>query len=228
MVRNINSLIGYSVKATDGTIGIVDDFYFDDETWTIRYLIVKTGHASSARKMLMTPGALVKNGITPDVFSVNLTMDQILKSPDIDTDKPVSRQREAIINQHHHWENYWGSDSYAGEAGFGNFLPIDIEPDDKDRDEDIHLRSIDQVCGYAIYALDGEIGHVSDFMIDDKTWRLLKLVVDTHDWIGGKKVLIGLSHIQSISFIDKQVYLNLTTAAINDSHLFEEAEHNEH
>lgn len=225
MKRNINSLIGYSMQATDGKIGEVEDFYFDDETWTIRYLIVKTGGWFSGRKVLISTTALIKTNKLNELIPVNLTKEQIRNSPDIDTDKPVSRQKEAMLNQHHLWENYWGSGSYGGEMGIANALPVRIKDIDRDPAEDVHLRSILQVDGYTIHASDGEIGHVNDFIVDDETWQLSELVVDTHDWIGGKKVLIAVSHIHSISFLNWLVYVHITIAAIEDSKLFKAAEY---
>jgi len=225
MKRNINSLIGYSLEATNGKIGEVEDFYFDDETWTIRYLIVKTGGWLSGRKVLISTDALTKTGELTDSIPVNLTIEQIQNSPDIDTDKPVSRQKEAMLNQHHFWKNYWGSGSYGGEMGIPNALPLKIKDIDRDPSDDVHLRSIVQVGGYAIHASDGEIGHVNDFIIDDQTWQLLDLVVDTHDWIGGKKVLIGVDQIHSISFLSWRVYIQIPIAAIENSKLFEAAEY---
>lgn len=228
MERNIDSLIGYSIEARDGEIGEAEDFYFDDETWTIRYLVVKTGSWLSGRKVLISTVALTKTSELSGLIPINLTKDQIQNSPDIDTDKPVSRQQEAMLNQHHFWKNYWGSGSYGGEMGIANARPIKIKAIDRDPAEDIHLRSIIQVGGYAIHASDGEIGHVADFIIDDQTWQLLAIVVDTHNWIGGKKVIIEVSHIISISFIDWKVYIDIPSEAINDSKLFEEAEYSRH
>jgi len=228
MKRNINSLKGYSIEATDGKIGTVKDFYFDDETWTIRYLVVKTGNRLSGRKVLISPVVLTKKVWLNGSIPVNLTKEQIQNSPDIDTDKPVSRQQEAMLNQHHFWKNYWGSGSYGGEMGIGNALPIRIKAIDRDPSEDIHLRSIAQVSGYAIHASDGEIGHVGDFIIDDQTWQLLDLVVDTHNWIGGKKVLIEVSHVHSISFLNWLVYVHIPIAAIIDSQLFQENAYSQH
>jgi sporulation protein YlmC with PRC-barrel domain len=228
MKRNINSLIGYGMQATDGKIGEIEDFYFDDESWTIRYLVVKPGGWLSGRKVLVSTSALIKTNEQGELISVNLTMEQIQNSPDIDTDKPVSRQKEAMLNQHHFWKNYWGSGSYGGEMGIGNTLPVRIKDIDRDPAEDIHLRSIVQVDGYTIHASDGEIGHVNDFIFDDQTWQLSDLVVDTHDWIGGKKVLRAISQIHSISFLSWLVYLHIPIAAIEDSKLFEAAEYSQH
>jgi sporulation protein YlmC with PRC-barrel domain len=227
MERNINNLIGYSIEATDGEIGKVDDFYFDDETWTIRYMIVKTGNWSFGRKVLISVMALTKLDFKAGLILVNLTQEQIRTSPDIDTEKPVSRQKEAMLNQHHLWGNYWGSGSYGGEMGIGNKLPVRIKEIDRDPNEDIHLRSIAQVSGYAIHASDGEIGHVADLIVDDKAWKLVNLVVDTHDWIGGKKVLVEVSYIHSISFLNWLVYVDIKIAEILASKLYEEAEYDQ-
>ena len=225
MERNIYSLKGYSIEATDGAIGEVEDFYFDDETWTIRYFVVKTGGWFSGDKVLISPVALPKEDMANRLFHVNLTKEQVQGSPNIDTDKPVSRQQEAMLNQHHFWQNYWGSGSYGGEMSIPNARPVRVKAIDRDPNEDIHLQSIMQVGGYAIHASDGEIGHVNDFIIDDQTWQLLYLVVDTHDWLGGKKVLIDVNHVLSISFISLRVSIDISKAEIKESRLFEETEY---
>jgi len=225
MERNINSLIGYRMQATDGEIGEVVDFYFDDETWTIRYLVVKTGNWLSGRKVLISAAGLAPTDIKPDLFPISITKEQIRNSPDIDTDKPVSRQQEAMLNQHHFWENYWGSGSYGGEMGIPNRRPVRIKEIDRDPKEDIHLRSITEVDGYAIHASDGETGHINDFIVDDQTWRLIDLIVDTHNWIGGKKVLVAVAHVHSISFLNRLVYVNITLADIDTCKIYKEAEY---
>src|SRR5665213_21049 len=214
MERNINGLIGYTIEATEGEIGKVADFYFDDETWTIRYMIVKTGNWLSGRKVLISTASLTKPAVKTSLFPVNMTREQIRHSPDIDTDKPVSRQQEAMLNKHHFWQNYWGSGYYGGEMGIPNKRPIRIKDIDRNPKEDVHLRSIAEVSGYAIHASDGEIGHVGDFIVDDQTWKLADLVVDTHNWIGGKKVLVGVEHVHSISYLNLRVYVHIKKADI--------------
>jgi uncharacterized protein YrrD len=227
MERNINNLIGYAIKATDGEIGKVKDFYFDDETWTIRYLVVENGKWLSGRKVLISTIAITKLDFEAGLFLVNLTQEQIRTSPDIDTDKPVSRQQEAMLNQKHFWDNYWGSGSYAAEMSITNKRPIRIKNSERDPKEDIHLRSILQVSGYVIHALDGEIGHVAYLIVDDQTWKLVALVVDTHNWIGGKKVLVGVESVHSISYLDWVVYVDIKIADIVTSKLYDEAEYNQ-
>jgi sporulation protein YlmC with PRC-barrel domain len=174
MERNINSLTGYSIAATDGDIGQLEEFYFDDETWTIRYLIVKTGSWLSGREVLIATKALLHKSWQQKLIPVNLTKSQIQKSPDIDTDQPVSRQQEAELYGHYQWESYWGSGFYGG-GSLGVSMPfpsIDrkvlIEPDKdhKRPGEDVHLRSTERITDYHIHVADGEIGHVKDFIID--------------------------------------------------------------
>jgi sporulation protein YlmC with PRC-barrel domain len=222
MERSINSLTGYRVGATDGEIGEVEDFYFDDETWTIRYVVAKTGGWLSGRKVLLATTAISERGIKGGLFPINLTKEQISDSPDIDTEKPVSRQQEAMLNQHHWWENYWGSGSYGGEMGIANRPPVRIRAEERDPNEDIHLQNIVEVDGYTIHATDGEIGHINDFIVDDKTWELTHLVVDTSDWIGGKKVLVEVAHVHTISFLSRLVYLDIAKADIETSKLYDE------
>jgi len=104
MEHNINSLLGYGIEAVDGEIGRIEDFYFDDETWIIRYIVVKTGDWLSGRKVLISVKALTHTGIKDGLFPLNITQEQIRTSPDINTEKPVSRQQEAMLNKHHFWK----------------------------------------------------------------------------------------------------------------------------
>ena len=232
MERSVNSLKGFSIEAKDGAIGEVEEFYFDDETWTIRYLIVKTGSWLSGRQVLISPVAIKNKNWLNKLIPVNLTKKQIQNSPDIDTKKPVSRQQEIELYGHYQWENYWGSGFYGGGSS-GVSMPFPSidrkvlmapDKDHKNPNDNIHLRSTERITGYHIHASDGEIGHVNDFIIDDQTLQLLFFVVDTHNWIGGKKVLIPISQVKNVDWSVFEVFLNITTAAVKNSRLFEEAE----
>jgi uncharacterized protein YrrD len=185
MQRNINNLIGYRIGATDGEIGKVEEFYFDDETWTIRYLIVLTGNWLANRKVLISPEVLVRDAPAFRSFPVNLACEQIRNSPDIDTDKPVSVPGPPAA--------------------------------------DLHLRSSRQVTGYNLHTTDGEIGHIIDFILDDETWQVLYLVVDTHRWFGGKKVLIGVNLITAVQWDNSKVFVDITTDALKGSTIFVES-----
>lgn len=230
MQRNINHLIGYSMEATDGDIGKVEDFYFEDTTWVIRYLILKTGNWFLNNKVLIAPQAIVKRDAEPRTFPVNLSKEQIRTSPDIDTDKPVSRQQAMELFGHYAWQ-WYGSGFYAG--GFEatpDINPIidekiltEADTNDKRSDDDLHLRSTKEIIGYHIHSVDGDFGHVSDFILDEVNWQIIYLVVGTHKWFGGKKVLIETGKIKEIQWGNSKVILNISTNAIKDCTEFDEA-----
>ncbi len=235
MHRSINSLTCFTMGATNGEIGKVKEFYFDDETWAVRYLIVETGNWLSGRDVLIAPQALLVPDWEHEVFPINLTKEQIKNSPDIDTDKPISRRQEIELYGHYPWRSYWGNGFYAG--GFGGYASApshvdeeiiqETDTDDSRADDDPHLRSTERVSDYHIHATDGDIGHVKDFIIDDETWKITGLVIDTHNWIGGHKVLIPVRHINEIKWGDFKVFVDLSKEAIKDFETFHESELNE-
>lgn len=234
MERTLKSLLNYSLTTTDGTIGKVDEFYVDDQSYKVRYLIVKTGSWLWGRKVLISPDALIKDSWESNIFPVNLTKEQVKNSPDIDTDKPVSRQQEIELYGHYQWENYWGSGFYGGGSmglGMGLGMPYPVvdqqvlteaDKNDQHTDDDIHLRSTKTLTGYHIHATDGEIGHVSDFIVDDQTWQLTSIVADTANWFGGQKVLIPVADISRVEWASDLVYLSINKAAVEQSHPFDE------
>jgi sporulation protein YlmC with PRC-barrel domain len=223
MLRNINDLLGFRIAAEDGDIGKVKDFYFDDETWTVRYLIVKTGNWLS-REVLISPSVVTDRFWEPASFSVGLTRQQVRDSPDIDTEKPVSRQQEAELAKYYPWQSYWGTGFYPGGVwGVVEPTPV-VDPRtirEVDREKishgDLHLRSVKTVVGYHIHATEGDVGHVNNFIIDDQTWQIAYLVVDTHNWIGGKKVLVAVKHVKQVEWENSKVVIDLTVDTIKAS-----------
>ncbi|WP_147425754.1 PRC-barrel domain-containing protein [Mucilaginibacter gracilis] len=224
MKRDINSLIGYKIAATDGDLGTVKDFYFDDKTWTIRYLVVETGGWLSSRKVLISPQSVLTDYGTTGKFSVSLTTEQIKNSPDIDTDLPVSRQQEEILHMHHSWENYWES-TFFGGGNTADAIPA-VEVENANDDElpkatyDVSLQSAKNVSGYHIHAIGGEIGHLNNYILDDQTWTITDLVIDTANMIGGKKVLVPVSNVDALQWSNYEVYLNITPEAVENSAVY--------
>src|SRR5665213_201202 len=171
MKRSIKSLVGYTMGATDGEIGKVKEFYFDDQSWTIRYLIIQTGNWLNGRKVLISPQALLAPDWKNEVFPINLTKEKIKNSPFVDTEKPVSRQHEIEMYEYYPWTNYWGGGIWAGGMGASGMMTQGSEPlidavrranstHTKDDNVDPHLRSTHKVRGYSIHAMDGKIGDV--------------------------------------------------------------------
>jgi sporulation protein YlmC with PRC-barrel domain len=211
LLRSLKDLQKYAVHANDGDIGNVADFFFDDEKWVIRYLVVDLGTWISGRKVLISTAALLQPEWGNASFPVSITRKQVEESPDIDTDKPVSRQHEINLNFHYNWGTYWG----PVEPFFGVVAPPPppIAPDIKTAEEkngkfDPHLRSTGVVTGYHIQAVDGGIGHVHDFIIDVNSWSIHYLVIDTHNILPEKLVLISPAWVQKISWEDRNVYMD--------------------
>lgn len=225
MKRSIKNLIGFTMGATDGEIGKVKEFYFDDKTWTIRYLIVETGSWLFGRKVLISPQALLAPDWEGNVFPVNLTKEQIKNSPDIDTEKSVSRQQEIELYTHYPWTGYWGGGIWAGGMGTTGMmtspaLPLEQaihENIGKEQATDPHLRSTDNVTGYNIKATDGDIGDAEDFIVDDSTWKIAFMVVDTGNWLPGKKVVISPEWIKDIEWDTSEIVVNASVDQVKNS-----------
>lgn len=218
MLENIKSLYGYKLAALDGDIGHVQDFYFEDKAWVVRYLVVDTGSWLSSRQVLLTPHAFGDLDRVGKTLSVNLTRKRIENSPSIEKHRPVSRQHEIDYRQYYGWPVYWNA---AAFAEFGDY-PVVVAPSEDQIEaqrshphrEVKHLRSTRAVTGYAIHAADGEIGSVCGFIVDDKTWAIRDLVVEAGHWYSSREVLIASAMIGRISYEDSRVFVNLTKSAI--------------
>lgn len=222
MQKSVKDLTGYAIVATDGDIGKLDDFYFDDKSWTIRYLVASTGSWFQGKDVLLSPFAVAKAGVSSDRINVTLTKKQVEESPSIDTDKPVSRQHEADYHDYYGYPYYWSGPYLWGPMYYPQLPEADqiiVEERRAKQEEagDLHLRSATTVTGHYIEATDGDIGHVEDFIIDDETWEIRYMVVDTRNWLPGKKVLIAPRWIDRVSWDDSKVYVNLSRDAIENA-----------
>jgi len=232
MLRRESEIDGYAIHANDGLIGTVSDFLFDDATWLVRWLVIETGNWLSGRKVLLPPSALADVNHIGHQFSVRLTRQQVKECPDVESDRPVSRQSEADIYNYYGWSPYWGAGSYLGMVGYGGGMVSAMEGarpslelmqreqaiDDARRSkDDPALRSANEVTGYHIHASDGEIGHVEDFLVEDDDWSIHYLVVDTKNWWPGKKVLISPMSVRKIEWADRRVNLGADRQKVKDS-----------
>lgn len=226
MLRVGTSLIGYDIKATDGSIGTVSDFLFDDTTWKLRWMVVDTGNWLPGRLVLVHPSAIGRTDDGLETVSVHLTRKQIEASPDIASDRPVSLQGERDVYGYYGWDPMWG-DSYFG-AGMMGAAPLPQSYFDRDAaramegamlpdDGDPHLRSLNAVKGYHIHATDGEIGHVENLLIEDLTWAIRYLIVDTSNWWLGQHVLVAPYAVRDISWADQLINLQIPRETVRSS-----------
>lgn len=218
MLCKAKTVKGYRLEGYDGEVGKVMEFYFDDRHWTIRYLVADTGRWLTDRQVLISPYALVDISRAERHITVNLTKKQIEESPPLSSDKPVSRQFEEEYYGYYEWPMYWAGPFMWGAYPYivrnGNTLresPPDEAPGDP------HLRSTQEVSGYSIHATDGDFGYVEDFIIDDETWAIRYLVVDTKNGWPGRKVLVSPQWIQRVSWSETKVFVNLPRDIIKGS-----------
>ena len=238
MLRNVNELKGCAIQATDGTIGRVTDFYFDDEAWVIRYLVVDTGTWLSSRNfVLISPIAIGHPNWKEKLLPVSITREQVRNSPAIDTEKPVSRQHERRFNGYYGYPYYWGGAGLWGEGTYPNMMmpsydglvtaphALRVEAlktsarahPAQHQDDDPHLRNCKAVMTYHVQAADGEIGHVQELLVDEETWAIRYVVVDTSTWWLGHQVLIAPQWIENVSYCDATVSVSLTQQAVKDA-----------
>jgi hypothetical protein len=218
MLSKAKTLKSYKLSAKDGEIGKVKEFYFDDRHWTVRYLVADTGNWLTGRQVLISPYALVAVIREEQHIAIDLTKKQIEDSPSLDTDKPVSRQFEEAYYGYYGWPMYW-----IGPYVWG-YYPYLVrngetrkKPDRGEKAWDPNLRSTHDVSGHHIQAADGEIGHVEDFIVDDVTWTIRYLIIDTRNWWPGRKLLISPQWIERVSWSEKKVFVNLSREAVKQA-----------
>jgi len=216
MLRSAKSLRDYHIHATDGNVGRIKDFLFDGEAWVIRYAVVDTSEWLPGRNVLLIPDVLGVPSMEGQVLPVDLTRSQVRDSPDIEADKPVSRQHEVDLFEYFGWSPYWG----AGRGGSGKVATRGVAQGaktDRPPSGDPRLRSMREVAGYSLHASDGQIGHVEDFVIDDESWIIRYIVVDTRNWLPGKKVIISPDWVSAIDWQTRTVSLEHSKDEVSSS-----------
>jgi uncharacterized protein YrrD len=217
MLHSIEQRYGEKLRATDGEIGHVRDFYFDDKNWTVRYVVADTGRWLAGRQVLISPHALGHLYPNGKVLLVNLTRKQVEESPSIEEHKPVSRQHEEEYHRHYGYPHYAESWPLWGLAEYPVVVPPPPPNATKRHGVDSHLRSARVVQSYNVEASDGGIGRVADFLIDGRTWVLREIVVETGHWYSGKEISIPTDKISRISYDESSVYVDSTKAAIMEA-----------
>jgi hypothetical protein len=236
VLRNIKDLEACAINAIDGVLGRVRDVYFDDELWVIRYFVVETALPSSSRRTLISPMAMGIPNWMDKLIPAALTRAQVRNGPDIDTDKPVSRQHEIGYTGYYGYPNYWGGGGLWGAgmypdvlqagrdldaANRGNApvrrLPGQSKSRKGSRPDDLHLRSANTVMKYYVHASDGDIGHVAGMLVEEKTWAIRYIIVNTSNWWLGHEVLIAPEWIEDVYWAESNLMVGLTRQAIKDA-----------
>jgi uncharacterized protein YrrD len=229
MLQVISPLKGFALVATDGRIGTVVDFLFDDASWKVRWLVVECGSWLKGRKVLIHPPAVSYSEFEDEQLDVKLTKAQVASSPSCQEHQPVSQQMQRRVYGHYGWDPI-GDGAYLGGVMGAMSSPMMPPPylglqmtserraeAEDDQEGDPHLRSVVEVIGYHIHALDGDIGHVENFMFDVDDWSLHYFVVDTSNWWFGKRVLIAMQAVKTVEWSDRHIRLDVSREQVKTS-----------
>ncbi len=208
MLYDLNALIGSPVIATDGETGSIHDFLFDDQSWRILYLVVDVGNWLKRRDVVLPIAVLEKPDWTNKICRTHLTKEQVHNSPDVDAEKPVSREQEIAMHDYFGPLATWVDNEFGMPAmATGMKYPVRMHGVP-------HLRSTSHVKGYHVWATDGEFGTLDGFLMDETTWHLGYLDVRGGDWLHNRSVLIPTRWVESISWAEFRVNLHHTTAGV--------------
>ena len=235
MLRSTKELFGYDILALDGNIGKVDDIFFQDSDWRVRYLVVDTGPWILGRKVLIVPSALGEPSWASKELSVQLTRDQVKNSPDVQTDKPISERELIKLHDYYDWNKYWipmpvttsvPPTSVRGrvekvEPTAAKAEAVEAAARERQQEPQFALRGAKEVIGYQVGGSDGDLGKVDDFILDDDTWDIRYLVLKTGNILQGKKVLIAPQWVEWIRHTGSRAYLDLDQETIEKSPPFD-------
>jgi hypothetical protein len=211
MLWRARELLGHAISGTDGALGWIHDVYFDDQHWMVRYLAAETGHWLGGRRVLLSPMSVRRIDRVHRWAEVALTRQQVRDSPNVDTHKPVERQHEVALLEYYGVPSYWADHRPSGEAAAG------AGPDDR------HLHSARVVIGYAVDAVDGEVGYVEDFVVDDLTWTIRYLVLDSRHWWPGRRALLAPEWVGWVSWREFNVHVDFDRDTIHRAPEFDPA-----
>lgn len=214
MMYNLMKMKGFKIEATDGEMGKVADFLFDDMSWTVRYVEVNTGSWLFGRRVLVSPSHISSVILKQEKIQVDLTQKQVENSPDLAADKPVSRQYETTFHDYYGMSPYWFD---AGDPYMNTGVPEFQEEFDEKKDQDPHLRSMNEVTGYSVTTKDDGLGKVDDLLAEQEQWMVRYLLVDTRVLLPGKKVLVSTQWVKDVDWGRKHFVADLEKEQIKQS-----------
>jgi hypothetical protein len=193
MLLNLTSLFGVSISAKDGNIGHVRDVLFDDQSWVIRYFVIDTGNQFSGRRVLLSPHSLLRPEWEKRLLPVDLTIEDVRQSPDVDTDLPVYRQQEIAMTRHYGWPAYWTMEASQ------------MASEKSESEGDPNLRSANEILTYKVRTSDGDLGRMDDLVVEDANWFIRFLVLSAGGWLNGQKLLVATRWVGSVIWADKEI-----------------------
>lgn len=226
MIHSLSDVKGFTIHASDGEIGKIEDCYFDDEQWTVRYLVVRTGSWLFGKEVLLSPIVVERVDFEHKEIICKISSKQVESSPSVETEKPISKQQEQEFSRYFGYPVYWGGAGFWGDAmhpGALFFPPEEIPEDEiaREKDRDHHLRSIDEVCGYRVWTKAEKVGKVQDFHFDDATWIIRYLEVHTGGITRSKEVLFSPRWVTQVDWAQAEVTIGLDKDKVENAPVYD-------
>jgi uncharacterized protein YrrD len=244
MLISVKSMEGYTIRARDGEIGKVEALYFEDRLWVVRYLVVNVGSWLNRQQVLIVPAAIQGIDTSEQALETDLTREQVKNSPDVDSHPSLAREKELALHRYYQWQPYWAQGPVGmADAGMFPVHPVGRIPtspgapagggfprqpseevdaiqraiQEEENEGRVSLRSTAEIFGYTAEAEDEDAGQVHDLLIESEDWHVYYLVVDTGNWLAGRKVMIEPGKVKSIRWSDTTVFLAMSRAEVEHS-----------
>lgn len=208
MLIATKQLLRCTLEGADDVVGDVDDLLFDGRNWVVRYLEINVGRWLTGRRVVLSPRVVQLADYTSCRLRTQLSREDVEQGPPLDANRPVEFQKEVDLARHYAWGSEWADVMEGADEAKGATDP--------------NLRSAAAVAGYSIQAMDGEIGHVEDFLVDDAAdqggqWGIRYLVINTRNWLPGRSVVIPPLWAEAIEWEQQRVQIGLTKDVIQNS-----------
>lgn len=176
------SLLGSLVEGRNGVLGEMKGFIFDDRDWTIHYLLLETSAWFDRRSVLITTSSVTCRENASGIIHTGLDPEQVKEGPRISGGSPLSRQEEARVRQYYE-------------------LPR--------QDRSGALWNTRDMDGFRLWNGEGEIGRVSNLLIDGGSWKISRLVVEPYPGVGELSLLLPPEWIKQVQWqaAQAEVYL---------------------
>ena len=218
MNRSVKHLQAYTLVARDGDLGPVEEMYFDDEKWTIRYIVASLEELPDKERAAVSPVSVEQVDWKNGTIIVNLSREDVAGSPEVDAENPIGREKERQLNRYYRIPVYWNGVGLWGNYVYPGLLAEESSPPEEEgSDRETRVHGTSEAFGYTIEATDGEIGRVNDLVVEERTWEIQFLVIDTGNWLSGRKVIVDTHWIDQVNWQEGTVAVSLPRNAIRSA-----------
>ncbi len=212
-MQGLKHLFGYHVRATDEEIGKVEDFFVDDRSWTVRYMLMRTGGIFSGASAVIPAACLGQPNTASRSMPVKFSKAELEGLAEADV-KPVGDEMRALCKA------LYGKSDDRRDRGF-----IRVGCTTNQDAAASSLRSVRELASYQIETRDGPCGLCTDLLADLHEWKVPYLVVNTKEFRPHGHVLAPTTWVQEISWRDMEIEVATSREKLQHAQRFDAASH---